>query len=448
MNSYPRVYGLLLVLMLLTGLGFIAVTPGMLQIDPTQQQGTLDAAVEQLFTATEQAKITQTVDAAFKQALTGTAAALATPTPTATYTPEAFRVDSLFVLDSQTIDLLAGPGRTGAYLAPNGEIFAHLQREEICIYTIAGEEQQCIPFDPQFEGLEPDSIRWSPDSRYLVMTSDFFRFFIEPDLYVLDLEAGRMTNVTNDRALEFEIGKQAEFAGMIDVAPRWHGEYIYFIRYTQNAGVFNPPMLWRIKANGSGAERVGTFTALDRFSIYAFAISPDGTRVAYNFFVPGNDKPQNGIWISDLDGGNAEQLASLPQYLTPWTLEFSPDGSYVLTNSGLSGRGSEPAQSPVRVIALADERVSQISETLFVTGAGWSPTGSALVYSVRDPQNPDVDGLYLTNEPGQSGTLLEAGAFIVPTGRAAQAIIWTANNVLLLSNMPEASMTVLQLGTE
>lgn len=448
MNLSPRIYGLLIVLMLLTGFGFVAVTPGLLQIDPTQQQETVEAAVEQLFTATEQAKITITVDAAFKQALTGTAAALATPTPTATHTPEAFRVDSLFVLNSQTIDLMAGVGRTGAYLAPNGEIFAYLQREEICIYTIAGVEQNCIPFDPQFKGLEPDSIRWSPDSRYLVMISDFFRLLIEPDLYVIDLEAGKMTNITNDRVLEFEMGNQDEFAGMIDVAPRWYGEYIYFIRYTQNAGVFSPPMLWRIKADGSDAERVGTFTALERFSIYAFAISPDSSKVAYNFFVPGSNNPQNGVWISDLGGRNAEQLASLPQYLTPWTLEFSPDGRYVLTNAGFSGRGSEPEQSSVRVIAVADRQLIQISDTLFVTGAGWSPTGSALVYTVRDPKNPDADGVYLTNEPGEPGILLKAGAFIVPTGRAAQAITWTANNGLLLSNMPEALMSVLQLGTE
>lgn len=449
MSFYSRVYGVLLSIVLLTGFGFIAVTPGMLQVDPTDQQATVDAAVEQLFTATEQAKITQTVDAAFKQALTGTAAALATPIPTATPTQEPFEVDNVTIVHDTVLDMLAGPAGTGAYLAPNGEIFAYLDDDEICIYTIEGEERDCIGFDPEFRGLDTESIRWSPDSRYLVLTSDFFRFFAEPDLYVIDVEAGKMTNVTDDGVLKFSIATQDDFTGWIDVAPRWYGEYVYFIRYTQTNGVYSLPMLWRVKADGTGSEKVGTLPSLTRWSVYAFAISPDGSKVAYNYYAASSsDQANNGVWISDLNGSNAKQLVSMTLQMVPWTLEFSPDGRYLLSIAGNPGLEFNPEDSPIRVISLEDNAFLTIDDSQYVTAAGWSPTGSALVYTVRDPRDADVTGLYLTDEPGKPGKVIYPETLLPATSRVTHAIPWAANNVLLLSNMQEGEVVILEAGEE
>ena len=43
-----------------------------------------------------------------------------------------------------------------------------------------------------------ESIRWSPDSRYLAFTENFFRRFTEPDIWVLDTTTWNVTDITDD----------------------------------------------------------------------------------------------------------------------------------------------------------------------------------------------------------------------------------------------------------
>lgn len=85
-------------------------------------QATIDAAVATLIAQTEQPfTVTQTIQAALAQALTATA-----QTPT-TQNLQPFDVSGLILGQATGLDLLAGPGRTAAYLAPDGEHFAYLE---------------------------------------------------------------------------------------------------------------------------------------------------------------------------------------------------------------------------------------------------------------------------------------------------------------------------------
>ncbi len=141
---------------------------------PPIPQPTIDAAVSTLIAQTQQAPAqiaaTRTIQAALQQALTGTAqAALPTPAPT-------LDVSSLSVTGTTDLDLLAGPARTLALLAPDGAHFAHFEGSQVCIYA-GNVQQNCTDFPDDLRSLDLETVRWSPDSRYLVMTENFFQLF-------------------------------------------------------------------------------------------------------------------------------------------------------------------------------------------------------------------------------------------------------------------------------
>lgn len=96
----------------------------------SDSQATIDAFVSGAFTQTAQAEsqpnMTQTLAAAFNAAQTATKAAQATPTPTPTATPEPFNADALEVVSVTELDFIAGPGRSSAYLSPDGTRFAYI----------------------------------------------------------------------------------------------------------------------------------------------------------------------------------------------------------------------------------------------------------------------------------------------------------------------------------
>src|SRR5664279_262881 len=100
---------------------------------------------------------------------------------------------------------------------------------------------------------------------------------------------------------------------------------------------------------------------------------------------------------------------------------------------------------------LVDVRLSEpllIDPNHFVSAAGWSPQGSALVYITHDPLQPDSDAVLLTNTPGGAGQQLSTlqGRFNLPTPRLQQTLTWGADNTILLSRSPATGIVLVHLG--
>ena len=77
-----------------------------------------------------------------------------------------------YKLDS--IDDLDLPMTGSLYLSPDGQRIAQTDGKDICLYSAAGTKQVCstAPY-----GVDQNSLRWSPDSRYVAFTENFFMFF-------------------------------------------------------------------------------------------------------------------------------------------------------------------------------------------------------------------------------------------------------------------------------
>ncbi len=113
--------------------------------------------------------------------------------------------DAVQVAEIIELPLLAAPGPTSAYLAPDGERIAYLSGETLCILeidTVAADVQAAVdagtPFENALDGLtgnpdqfagvtctslaalkslDQETIRWSPDGRYLAMAENFFKSY-------------------------------------------------------------------------------------------------------------------------------------------------------------------------------------------------------------------------------------------------------------------------------
>ncbi len=158
------------------------------------------------------------------------------------------------------------------------------------------------------------------------------------------------------------------------------------------------------------------------------------TQIAYDYAAASANNGNNGIWVSNLDGSNAHQIIPSDPQARIASVSLSPDGRYVLyTITPIAPNQFKPEQSFAWVADIATRQSLLIDPNHFVSSAGWSPNGSALVYTVRSLLDESQEGAYLTDAPGQSGRLLLAGKFLSATPTLRQSLIWGANNTILLS---------------
>jgi dipeptidyl aminopeptidase/acylaminoacyl peptidase len=443
---------------------------GLPQTDPTAQQATVEAAVEMLYTQTAEAQtgvaMTQTVAAAFSAAQTATVAAVPVPP---------INADTLVADQIIEMPLLAGPGRTSAYLAPDGDRVAYFYGEVMCVFEIdpvagylllalgeGGEFEDalealvemtdelvkfdCVPLDGAVRGVDQETIRWSPDGRYLVMAESFFKFLRDSDIWVLDTETMALVDITYDGEAKYDITVPASQSARIDVVPRWLPDgRIVFLRYSGEGEEYDPPYVYTVQPDGSDLQQVGQLETPQAFAVSALAVSAEG-KLAYNLWT-GIDEFEDlsGIWINDLDGGNARQVwhnAEVPN-IVPTALDWSPDGQYIAFSLRPDFSGTyQPETSLWRAVRVSDGQEVFFSSEHFVYSAGWAPDGSAVIYTTGSVLDRESEGLYVAAEPGAPGRLLvpahpDTGkyptALMGTTSLGGQLLPWTArtNDVMV-----------------
>lgn len=225
-----------------------------------------------------------------------------------------------------------------ARLSPDGRRLAWFDFEELCIITFAPVRQNCTTIA---ERIQIADITWSPDSSVLAIEEDVFRLFIEGDLWLYDAENDRLFNRTDDNTdNDLMQSNEDEPPPLVDYLPTWapNGD-LYFFRWEPEADEDNPSIggIYRIPGNSGGIlglgggdgelfettepELVAQINQEDRiFSIYnamfdsldgTASISPDGSQMAVSIIRSVRDDPVTGIWLFDLETGDAEQVLSL-----------------------------------------------------------------------------------------------------------------------------------------
>jgi Tol biopolymer transport system component len=394
-------------------------------------------------------------------------------------------MDTLRVTAVIELPLLAAPARTSAYLSPDGNRIAYWAGNVMCILDIETVNADVktavaagIPFEYALDGLGTDPsqfpgvacvslekiggideevVRWSPDGRYLVMTENFFRFFRDPDLWVLDTQTMTLADITDDGDLEFSMQSDG-IQPLIDVVPRWMADgRLVFLRYIGKGMNFNPPYVYTIQPDGSDLQQMGQLQTSGKFSVYALAVSADG-QLAYNRSAT-DVESLSGVWISDLDGSNPRLLyhnADQPNAVPP-AVEWSPDGQYVAFVNPIAfavAARFEPEYSVWNVVRVSDGQFLLISSDQFVRSAGWSPDGNAIVYTNRDILDDTLNGVYVSAGPGEPARMLlpastdpsqRTPGLMVTTSLQEQMIPWTANNTVMVGRGALPGILILRL---
>jgi hypothetical protein len=456
---------------------------GLPQTDPTAQQATVEAAVQRIFTQTAEAQVdaamTQTVAAAFGAAQTATVAAVPV-TPIV--------VDTLAVAEIVELPLLAGPARTSAYLAPDGQRLAYFSGKAMCVFEIAiaaeylqlAQDQgvgfedaldaliqmpdkldgiRCIAVQEAARGMDQETIRWSPDGRYLVMAEAFFRYLRDSDIWVLDTKTMALIDITYDGEAKYDMTVPASESARIDVVPRWMPDgRIVFLRYSGEGEDYDPPYVYTVQPDGSDLQQIGQLEAPARFAVSALAVSAEG-RLAYNLW-SGNDelKPLSGVWISDLNGSNARQVWHNAEYpnIVPTALDWSPDGQYIALSLQPDFAATyQPEASLWQAVRVSDGQKVLFSSEYFVQSVGWSPDGSAIVYTTASALDKESEGLYVAAGPGAPGRLLvpahpDTGEYPTPltgtTPMLGQLLPWTARtNTVMVTRVGKPGLLIVRL---
>jgi hypothetical protein len=280
------------------------------------------------------------------------------------------------------------------------------------------------------------------------MTEDFFMLLYESDVWVLDADTGALTNIVDDGAEGGFLSADTENASF-DVAPSWTADgRLAFLRLDRSDGDTSAG-IYAVQADGSDLELIASITDKEGINVFAYDISRDGRYLAYNW-MRDTDVKASGLWLRDLESGEERLLveAEVSAYV-PAMISFSPDGQYVLWMDGRLGTirsPQKPDDSPMRVIAVGGGDPTLLNTELIVFAAWWAPEGHALAYLVRNQQDADISGLYVSAVPGEAGSRVLEGMYLPLVSRVYQPDVWSANNTILLSNAPEQGLTVVQLG--
>jgi hypothetical protein len=360
------------------------------------------------------------------------------------------------VLGVQELDLLAGPGTTAAHLAPDGTQFAHFDRGTVCFFEpVAGDwaEDRCVDLaDSPFDGA-PEDERWSPDSRYL--TAPTFRQALmlleETDIQVLDTETGAVTNLTEDGAAGSLFSK--EDWGTFDLAPAWlENGTLRFIRYTQDDNPLADESVLQSISGAvfevqlpSGGETPDARPVIDlpvarSVGSYLLALDPAGERMAVNVDRIGESPHHFEVWQATADDERFTLLASL-ETRGPSLLSYSANGEWLFT----PGAGIALIDTTTGKVVGPDLESGGFSEPV-LAGAGWAPTGEALVYLVHDAAKPELSGLYLAEAPGERGRLILPGDYYGTTCCLRMPIRWAANDLILLGRGSQPGVLLVQVG--
>jgi dipeptidyl aminopeptidase/acylaminoacyl peptidase len=332
----------------------------------------------------------------------------------ALWSRDSVAVGDLEVAETQELDLPFGD----AYLAPNGERIAVYAEEELCVYTADGEEERCVD-DPT--SLDPNSVRWNPDGSRLLFTENFYQYFDEPDIWLLDADSGEVTNLTDDGVEEG--GLDIEESGAdVDVSPEWvdDGSTVRFLRWHQDDDAVD---VMELPADGGEPEQVGVLATDSAPGLISY--SPDGERAAYARMA------EEDTVVADLDGENVETIADGTSYMPA----FSPDGESVLAMP-LYG-GYDPSEvPPTRVVPVDGGEATELDRLRW---AAWRTGGKGLATAeVGVEENVGQVTMRIGEDADDEGHEVGEGTYLPPyRGATWLPPVWSEQDTILLMELVE-----------
>ncbi len=231
--------------------------------------------------------------------------------------------------DVQELDELIEGNIRLSRLSPNGNLIGYEGDNGLCVYNFTTEENTCFPF-PQ-ENSEGEFIQyprisnfsWSQDSTQIAIMTPALLFFIDADIWVLNIETGDYTNFTDDGYEgSLPLGEEDSEGLFVDILPTWSSTGdLYFFRYADFPIETMTTKLYRIPSDEQEPELVADYTSQVEASLTFYdiatvttfdgnaSISPDGTQMAVFYRDIGLEN--HAIWIINLEDGSVQEVIDI-----------------------------------------------------------------------------------------------------------------------------------------
>lgn len=308
---------------------------------------------------------------------------------------------------------LRAVGRVMVLLSPDGSKVAYMEPRNLCIHDLADgilSRERCV--STQELRLWNLSLRWSPDSQWLVLTEDWLIYLYEPDIWLVNADTAGIANMTDDGVTD---GPPAnDPARNLDVYPDWYraddGTYrIAFLRLDLDSGS-ESAMLMSIAVDEPQPTELGRLPNTGEIP-NAFAISPDGSQTAYAPFGTDGDLCLYLTSVADLTPRTLTCTTSRGEIVQG--LQFNAAGDHLMAlNFSRSQLGTGPNHARIWNVNNADEIVPDLAEDM--VWAMWGNRGSSLITLTNDG-----DGLalnYAASASADAGRILEDEFVPVPNG--------------------------------
>ena len=285
-------------------------------------------------------------------------------------------------------------GRFVHSLSPDGRSILAYSLVSVSVYDARSLEERAN-FLVERGLSDPNSVAWSPDSRRIAFTDNFFVYMMEPDIRLIDLERGELRNLTEDDASKIPMSGSERQSAMVDVTPVWapDGETIIFQRLLRKRSINMEARFFRLPAEGGIPEPVSGVLALG-VSILSLNIEYPTGLFVYSFTHPRKDSEDSGLWILDHINARLRQILSNVgsgiRYTALADISFRGGEALIFYPDRLQSQGQAPGGE--RVFALLDLESGERRDLVPGTGskgeqcvnATLSPAGTKVMYLYRN----------------------------------------------------------------
>jgi hypothetical protein len=320
-----------------------------------------------------------------------------------------------------------------ALLSPDGSRYAYLGADlSLCVFAIDGTETGCVTLEP-VQSLDPQSLRWSADSRYIAMTQNFIRFFIDADIWVLDTETMGLNNVTPDSVDRLNLNDD-NWPGYQDMAPVWLADgRLAFVRAQRRNAAFTTT-LYSALPDGTDLTPIPG-AVFDGLMPYLMSAAAQAPVLAYNV-----EKLSDGIFgveVLQLPEGTAAPVLKMNRRLVDMSL--SADGRYVV----IADERTLLLDEGVGYVAADAEQTEPLTLNApgIVAAAAIAPDSSAIAYLISEPNNSEINGLYVQPLPEGEPQQVLKGTFRSPLN-TQYLLVWGGDTVLLVERQTQELLAI------